>query len=102
MGWGLSFKADIYLSKETYNSEHEVEQEIEDLTESIDRCKRRIALMISANPSTFIEKGEDIDPLYDLDNKISSHLESLEENIIRRYRLQLLLNNWDKRKIDEP
>lgn len=100
MGWGLSFKADIYLSKETYNTEYEVEQEIENLTESINRCKRRLALMIAANPSTFIEKGEDIDPLYDLDNKISSHFESLEENIVHSYRLQLLLNNWDKREID--
>lgn len=102
MGWGLEFKANIYLSKETYNTEYEVEQEIENLIESINRCKRRLALMIAANPSTFIDKGDEVDPLYDLDNKINDHLEMLEEDIVHRYRLQLLLDNWDKREIDEP
>lgn len=102
MGWGLSFKADMYLSKETYNTEYEVEHEIESLTESINRCKRRIALMIAASPSTFIDKGEDIDPLYELDNRINDHLELLETDIIHKYNLQLLLNNWDKRELDEP
>lgn len=50
MGWGLSFKADIYLSKETYNTENEVQDSIDELDKDINRVKRRIALMIASSP----------------------------------------------------
>lgn len=101
MGWGTSFKADMYISRELFRSEEEVQGKINELTEDINRIKRRLALMIAANPETFLDKSEDSDPLYELDNRINGHLELFEEDLIHRYRLQLLLDNWKNKELDE-
>lgn len=101
MGWGTSFTADMYISRELFRSEGEVQDKINELTESIDRTKRRLALMIAANPETFLDKSKDSDPLYELDNRINDYLELFEEDLIHRYRLQLLLDNWKNKELDE-
>lgn len=99
MGWSTDLLCTISFSKETYNHKDEVESKISELDRCIESCKRTIRDMaLMTEPSKFIDSNDNTDgsPYYFVTSQVEENLEALEEFIIERYKLCLLLENWEK------
>ena len=95
MSWSTELFCNVSYNKETFNSRMEVEDKISELDKYIETCKkalRDVALM--TEPAKFI--NEDTNPYYFVTGQVEENLELLEEYIIEKYKLEILLDNWDK------
>lgn len=101
MGWGTLFKAEIYISREKYSSIDEVNSEIEDINKSIIDYVTKLKMYAIGNiPDILPEEGKD-DPIFYTNNEISQIVEMLNEDIIRMYKLNLLIEFFDTKSVDE-
>ena len=94
MGWSTELFCNISYNRKTFNSKIEVEDEISDLDNRIESCKkvlRDMALM--TEPSKFVDNNTN--PYYFVTEQVEDNLELLEEYIIERYKLLILLDSWD-------
>ena len=51
MSWGTSFKADIFISRQTFDSVHDVRASIKDYEDSIQHLEKRLMMLVAATPS---------------------------------------------------
>ena len=94
MGWSTELFCNISYNRKTFNSKIEVEDEISDLDNRIESCKkvlRDMALMTES--SKFVDN--DTNPDYFVTEQVENNLELLEEYMIERYKLSILLVSWD-------
>jgi len=99
MSFGTWCTADLYFSHVTYKTEYEVEEEIKFLKEQNDRILGKIKMLAAGNPKDLLYtkdiEGVDCDPVDCIDVYLSRELETLKENTIEIYRLELLLENFE-------
>lgn len=92
MGWTTDLFCNITFHKETYNSKYEVESEIEELSHSIkDNEEYLKKLVFITEPNKFFPD----DTFYSIDSAVKDTLEILQEDYIKKYKLELLLDNWE-------
>ena len=95
MGFGTYLYTDIYFSRETYNSKHQVEDALEEARERLRYAKEKLAkLAFMTEPNKFCVNEESPDTY--LDNELRYAFEEFEEAVIDDYKLTLLLDNWDE------
>lgn len=95
MGWSTELFCNISFNRETFNSKEEVESKYDDLTELIHGCEQELRdLALITEPSKFMDSNE-TDSYFFVVNKVKECLENLREYTIDRYKLYLLLYNWD-------
>ena len=95
MGWATYLTTTIEYYKETYKTKFQVEEEIETCKAIIGRYKKDLfSYAIMTEPQKFCP--EESDPIIWLSNEVEDNLQLLEEEIIKLYKLELLLENWDK------
>lgn len=70
MGWGTSFKEDMYISKRCFDSIFELEDAIEDLKEDIVQREKEILMYVSGRPSDFIPSDWEEDGVMFLKNRV--------------------------------
>ena len=95
MGWGTEFKTEIYLNRMTFENKGILEDEIEELEQTIERYKRELLMYCSANVRELIPKDWDEEPITFIYNKVNELLSQLEEDTLLLYKLELLLENFD-------
>lgn len=96
MGWSTELFCNITFNKETFNSRYEVETRIDELNNLIDFIKDRIkSFVIMTEPNKMLSEEERKDPLFHLSKTIKEDLEELEDYIIEKWKLEILLENWD-------
>lgn len=96
MGWSTNLFCNIIFNKETFNSRCEVEAKIEELNNLIDFVKDRVkSFVIITEPNKMLGEEERKDPLFYLSKTIKEDLEELEDYIIEKWKLEMLLENWD-------
>lgn len=100
MGFGTFFKADCYISRKLYKSKDELELEIEELEDYINRSKSKILSLSTSTPRDIYSPDCDLTPLDYVTNECNNELEWLEENINALFLRKLLLDNWDKKEDD--
>ena len=101
MGWGTYFKPEIYISREKYSSIDEVNTEIKDINKSIAGYETKLKMFAIGNiPDILPEEGKE-DPIFYTNNEISQIVEMLNEDIIRKYKLELLIEFFDTKSFDE-
>lgn len=94
MGWATNLFCDITFYKQTYNSKYEVESKIEELNESIKYNEEYLKkLAFITEPGKFFNNEENV--FFAIDSAVREALEILEEDYIEKYKLTLLLDNWD-------
>ena len=96
MSWSTELFCNLSFNRESFNSKYEVQSTIEDLDKCINTCKqelRDVALM--TEPSKFMDKNEESNPYFFITDKVENNLELLEEYIVERYKLTVLLDNWE-------
>lgn len=92
MGWTTDLFCNITFHKETYNSKYEVESEIEELNHSIKNNEEYLKkLVFITEPNKFFPD----DTFYSIDSAVKDTLEILQEDYIKKYKLELLLDNWE-------
>lgn len=96
MSWSTELFCNISYNRETFNSRGEVEEEISELDENIKTCEKTIRDMaLMTEPSKFMGKDNDDNPYYFITNLVEDNFELLREYIVKRWKLSLLLENWD-------
>lgn len=94
MSWSTELFCNISYNRETFNSKIEVENKISDLDKEIETCKqtlRNMALM--TEPTKFVD--DNTNPYDFVTGQVEDSLELLEEYLIDRWKLYILLDNWD-------
>jgi len=91
MGWGTDFKADVYLNRQTFSSKFEVEDKIEELSQSIEDNKSILKMYASSTPSAIVPDDLKEDTIGWLNNEINMIFDTLQEEIVERYNLNLYL-----------
>lgn len=96
MGFGMYLMTTLYYNRESYKTKWEVEREIQDLKEDIERYKTSINnLVMITEPKKFIT-DENTDPVWWLTNEYKEYMELLEESQYKLWKLELLYEEWDK------
>ena len=84
MGWGISFKADIYLSRQVFNSKYELDEKIKEVEEYIESAKLELTAYAVATPRDIIaekdESGYIQNPIDEVLRKVNETLEWMEDN----------------------
>ena len=95
MSWSTELFCNISFSRETYNNKFEVEDKINELERCILIAKNDLRdLVIMTEPNKYCPEGDDT--LCWVINTYKDVLELIEEYTIELYKLNLLLDNWDK------
>ena len=84
MGWGTSFKADVYLSRQVFSSKGELDERIKELEEYIESAKRELTAYAVATPRDIIaekdESGYTQNPIDEVLRKTREIFEWMEDN----------------------
>lgn len=96
MGWSTELFCNISFNKETFNNKFEVEDKIKELNEYIKTAASTIRdLVIMTEPNKMFKTTEETDVYSALINEYNAQMELIEEYIIEKYKLSMLLDNWD-------
>lgn len=84
MGYGTSFKAEIYLNRQIFSSKHELDIKIEEVEGYIESAKRELTAYAVATPRDIIaekdESGYIQNPIDEVLRKTRETLEWMEDN----------------------
>lgn len=92
MGWGTSFKADIYLSRQIFSSKLDLEFKIEENKKWISNNISKLKMFAAANPRDIVDPEWKEEPINWLNNQINDIIESIEESSFENYRLEMYLD----------
>lgn len=102
MGWGTNFSADIFLSRENYETKEQVISEIDDLKEQNQDYKERMLMLLVGGVGVVNTKdleGNECDGVDVLHMKFTEILLFYTENIQKIYQLELLFDNFESKEL---
>lgn len=101
MGWETTLYTSLHFNRKTYDSKYQVEDELEELNESINRYKQELRdLVMITEPEKMFKSSDDTDeyttsPYDTVTGRFKDLMEFLEEDLIEKYKLEILLDSWD-------
>ena len=96
MSWSTELFCNISYNRETFNSKYEVEDKLNTVNKYINDCKKTLRdLAIMTEPNKFFNDNPDSDPYNQITINFEDTIELLEEYYIEKYKLLLLLDNWE-------
>ena len=98
MGWSTELFCNISFNRKTYNSLGEVESDIEEMKDILQRYKDKIkAYAVMTEPDKMIKfDDESYDNLLSqVNDEVSDMLEMMEECYYELIKLEYLRDNWD-------
>lgn len=97
MSFATELFCNITFNRTTFNDKWEVKDKIEDLDRSIKSSEDRLKdLALMTEPNKLLTKEDDEGYIYVISREVKDNLELLEEYYIERYKLELLLDNWEE------
>lgn len=104
MSYGTYCKAELYFSHKTYKYKEEVEEDIEDINNSITMLETKFAMYAASEPRKVLAcndcEGAEMNPVDVLYVELRDLREWYKELIIEKWKLEMLLENWDTRTGD--
>lgn len=103
MSWATWVKAEIEFNRKTYDTEYQVQDDIDESRKLQRMCRENLLVLASTDPKNLKEKDEEGNPLpieETIRHKVNENIETLLEASNEEFRLQLLLENFDKRDGD--
>ena len=92
MGWGIDFTPDVFLSKMSFMSQEDLEDEIEEINQEIQNIRTKINMFIAATPSDVFIGNETIDNNIDGLHRESDILfEWYNETFYKKIKLDMFL-----------
>ena len=98
MSWGIDFKADIFLSRQSYDNKLQVDDRIRELNEDIKELESEIKMYASATPKDIITEETD-SVISSINRNLDDVLERYNEYLLDMYRLQLYLEYLNDHEI---
>ena len=101
MGWGTDFKANIYLSRERFETMYELDSKIEETKDYIRVVREKILMVCMNGKEAFnVEdcEGNKCDLVDVVHRNINEYLDWLLELNNKLYEYDLLKQNFDKRE----
>lgn len=101
MGWGTDFTADIYLSRERFDTEYELNEKIKETKEWIQTIREKILMVCMGGKNAFNLKDCEDNECNAVDvvhRNVNEWLDWLIEENEKLYRYELLKQNFDKRE----
>ena len=98
MGWSTELFCNISFNRKTYNSLSEVESDIEETKDILQRYKDKIkAYAVMTEPDKMVKFDDERydNLLMQIDGEVSDMLEEMEEYYDELFRLQYLWENWE-------
>ena len=98
MGWSTELFCNISFNRKTYNSLGEVESDIEEMKDILQRYKDKIkAYAVMTEPDKMIKFDDESydNLLMQVDGEVSDMLEEMEEYYYELIKLEYLRDNWD-------
>ena len=98
MGWSTELFCNISFNRKTYNSLGEVESDIEEIKDILQRYKDKIkAYAVMTEPDKMIKFDDESydNLLMQVDGEVSDMLEEMEEYYYELIKLEYLRDNWD-------
>lgn len=102
MGWGIDFKAEVFLNKMTFGNIQEVKNKIEENNNYISDSKQKIKMFVSSTPINITPDEWKEEPINWLSSEIDILFEiiydSIKENVLLYQYIEYLeeKNNSDK------
>lgn len=98
MGWGTTFKAEVYLNRQVFSHRSEVEYRLEEVKDSVNRCKQDIAMLVAVTPKDY---SNEENPLFEMKTDLNETMEYLEDMLVERTRLGLYLEYLEENNIEK-
>jgi len=96
MSWSTELFCNISYNRKSYNSKYEVQSDLDNIENEIKTCKQELRdLVIMTEPEKYYDK-EDYNSPYDfVHRRFEENIELLNELYIDRWKLCILLEEWD-------
>lgn len=91
MGWGTSFNTGIYISRKTWNTLGELEQDIEDKERSLDMSISTLKSLVSYTP-------KDVNDMQESLQIFDDYMDGLQEEYLDLYKMYMLKELLDEDK----
>lgn len=91
MGWGIDFKADVYLSRESFNSVEELKDSIDECYSDMEDVKNQIGMYMAASVSDIVPDDWDDEKVPFLRNRLRDLFESYDMYFKRAIKLEMFL-----------
>lgn len=91
MSWGIDFKADVFLQRESFVSKLEVEDAIEECYDDMEDVKKRIAMYMASSLSEVVPKDWEEDKVLFLRNELVDLFQSYDDYFRRALKLEMFL-----------
>ena len=101
MGWGTDFTADIYISRERFKNEYELDEKIKETKELIRTIREKILMACMGGKDSFNLKDcedNECDAIDVIHKNVNEWLDWLLELNDKLYEYELLKLNFDKRE----
>lgn len=96
MSWSTELFCNVSYNRETFNSKYEVLNKLDEINKCIDTCKKTLRdLALITEPNKFFSNDSDSDLYYQITKEVEDNIELLDEYFTEKYKLSLLLENWD-------
>ena len=95
MSWETRLFTSISFNRATYNDKHDVKSDLDETNGLIEFCKKTIRdLVVMTEPNKFFN-NEDSNPYLEMTSEYEHQIDFLEELLIKKYKLCILLDDWD-------
>lgn len=81
MGWGTTFKPEIYLSRVHYKTMDDIDEKIKETTDAIASSKQTISMMVASTPNDVIKTEDGGCVISDIQIDLNETFDFLEEEL---------------------
>ena len=99
MGWGTDFNTNIYLSRQIFNGKADVEDKIDELEREVNNSKSMLKMFAASTPNDIVPEEWEDSPLDWIHNQMNEIFDTLQEDIINIYKLELYLEYLEENPI---
>ena len=101
MGWGTTFKPEVYLTRVHYKTMDEIDEKIEELTKAIESSKQTISMMVSSTPKDIVKTDEEGCVISDIQVNLNETFEFLEEELYNLSMVSLLKQHVEENGFED-
>lgn len=91
MGWGIDFKADVFLSRQSYASKNEVEDRIRELESEINDCEATLKMYAASTPKDVYVLDGNESAIGWLNIEVNTQFGLYKDYLYNKYQLELYL-----------
>ena len=102
MSWGTDFKVNVFIKHVNVENIAQAQDYIDELDESIEDCKRKIAMYAASNPNDLVRDTDWSDePIDWLNMRINELWDDIIDFMNQRFKLELFIGHLEDIEFDK-